>query len=102
MRRAAHILLHQPHPGCGLDVESPAVEADPLADERDARMILLAPLDFDQPRRMMLRRRAPARVDHRIALFARLDRKSVWAGKSVSVRVNLGGRSLSKKKRIKT
>jgi hypothetical protein len=37
MGRPAHVLLHQPHPGGGFDVEAAAVEADALADDGDAR-----------------------------------------------------------------
>ena len=42
--RAAHVLLHQPHAGGRLEVEPAAVEADALADDRDARIARACPI----------------------------------------------------------
>jgi hypothetical protein len=68
MGRAAHVLLHQPHAAGRLDVEAAAVEADALADDRDARMRPPCPI---RARSAAARARgdAPAdRGDQRIAL----------------------------------
>ena len=48
--RAAHVLLHLEHGGLGLDVEPAGIEADALADERDARIIHITPGQIDQAR----------------------------------------------------
>ena len=48
--RAAHVLLHIEHGGLGLDVEPAGIEADALADERDARIIHITPGQIDQAR----------------------------------------------------
>jgi hypothetical protein len=52
-----------------LDVETAAVEAHALADQRDLRMRGIAPSEFDQARLAALRRRLSDRMDHRIAAF---------------------------------
>ena len=57
--RAAHVLLHIEHGGIGLDVEPAGIEANALADQRDARMIRFAPVRVDQPRRAARRRGRP-------------------------------------------
>ncbi len=51
--RAAHVLLHDAHAGCWLEIESAAVEADALADDRDARVAGFAPFELDEARRAL-------------------------------------------------
>jgi hypothetical protein len=51
---AAHVLLHQPHSARRLDVEPAAVEADTFADDRDSRILRVAPFELNQSRRMFL------------------------------------------------
>ena len=72
MSRAAHVLLHQPHARRGLDVEPAAIEADPLADDRHARVALVAPVELDQPRCPLARRGSADGGDQRIALVERI------------------------------
>ena len=48
-RRAAHVLLHQPHVGRRLEVEPAGVEADPLADQGQLAVAGIAPAQIDQP-----------------------------------------------------
>ena len=76
VRRAAHVLLHQPHAAGVLDVEPAAVEAHALADDRDARMLGVALFGLDQPRRALARGGGADRGDQRIA-FARARRREV-------------------------
>ena len=67
VRRAAHVLLHDAHARCRLEVEAAAVEADALADDRDARVVGLAPFELDQARRALGRRGGADGRDQRIA-----------------------------------
>ena len=71
---AAHVLLHDEHAGVGLDVEPAGIEADALADQRDFRMLGIAPAQIDQPR--CARRGAADRMDQREILFQRDRRRS--------------------------
>jgi hypothetical protein len=48
--RSPHVLLHVEHGGVGLDVEAAGVETDAFADQRDMRMLGVAPQHVDQPR----------------------------------------------------
>src|SRR3546814_15407248 len=78
--------------------------ADVLLDDRLRRLaVALALADRAEHRRVALDAALhliTARIgDERIAVIARLDRKSVGSGKSVSVRVDLGGRRIIKKKK---
>jgi hypothetical protein len=50
-RRAGHVLLHKPHAGCGLQIETAAVEAHPFADQRHPRRRRLPPNDVHKVRR---------------------------------------------------
>jgi len=68
MRCAAHVLLHDPHPGSRLQIEPAAVETDALADERNPRIVGLAPFELDQARSTFRRRCASDGCDKRIAL----------------------------------
>ena len=48
---AAHILLHCDHAGSSFEIESTGIETHTLADQRNFRMLRIAPGDVDQPRR---------------------------------------------------
>ena len=76
MGRAAHVLLHDPHSAGILEVEPAAVEADALADDRDARVVGFAPFQLDQARGALGGGAAADRSDQRIAsgeFLARCD-----------------------------
>src|SRR3546814_13166651 len=78
-----------------VEVDVDAVVARAGAQEADDLVrhgIAAAPVD------QTVGGRERAGVDQRIARDALLDRKSVVSGKSVSVRVDLGGRRILKKK----
>mmetsp|Transcript_23227 Transcript_23227/g.55015 ORF Transcript_23227/g.55015 Transcript_23227/m.55015 type:complete len:219 (-) Transcript_23227:253-909(-) len=47
---AAHVLLHLAHAVAALDIQAATVEADPLADQGQPRVLGIAPLELDQPR----------------------------------------------------
>ena len=49
----AHVTLHVLHAACRLDRDAAGVEADALADQGQLRMLGLAPVEPDQPRRAM-------------------------------------------------
>src|SRR4051795_10862668 len=51
VRRASHVLLHQPHAAGGLDIKPTAIEADALADDCDARVVRLSPFELNEARR---------------------------------------------------
>ena len=72
MRRTAHILLHQTHARSALDVEPAGIEGDALADNGDLRVLLVAPLDPHDARRMAARGGTANGVDHRIFLLQRV------------------------------
>ena len=78
-RRAAHVLLHQQHGAVGLDVEPAGIEAHALADQRDLRVLGIAPAHIDQPRRRA--RGAADGVDQRKILLQQIvadDRLRSW------------------------
>ena len=58
-----------------LEVEAAAVEAHALADDRDARIVGLAPFELDQARRALGGRGAADRGDQRIAFGELLARR---------------------------
>ena len=66
MGRSAHVLLHQPHPARGLDVEPAGVEAHSFSHQGQAGGVRLAPGQVDEPRAMDAR--ASHRMDRRVAL----------------------------------
>ncbi len=70
MRRAAHVLLHQRHARAALDVEPAAVEGDALADDGQAGVRRIAPMQVDQARGLL--GGAADRVDRREAVAQRL------------------------------
>ena len=80
MRRTAHILLHDPHAGAGLDIEPAGIKGHPLADQREARMGRVTPFQLHEAR---LIDGGPADgVHHRIVLreqFLANDRRELRA-----------------------
>ena len=78
VRRAAHVLLHQPHAGRRLDVEPAGIEADALADDGEPRMALVAPFELDQPR-LAARRRRRGRPRRSSDSLRRAPRRAVTA-----------------------
>ena len=84
VRRAPHVLLHQPHAVRGLEVEAPRVEAHPLAREGHAGGGRVSPTQIDEARRR--RARPPDRVDRGVAV-----REEVAAGDAGALRAVPGG-----------
>ena len=100
VRRAAHVLLHQPHARRRLDVQPARIEAHALADDRDARGGGIAPFQLDQARRAVLRRRLPDGVDHRIAGGERIaardgDGRAMRGGERIGLRLQFGGAEIA-------
>ena len=62
---AAHVLLHQQHPGGRLDVEAAGIEADALADDGDLAIAGIAPGEINEARSAVRRRGGADRVDQR-------------------------------------
>ena len=72
MGSAAHVLFHQQHAGRWLDVQPAGIEAHALANQRDAGMRGIAPVQFDHARRVAARGGAAHAVNHRKAAFQRV------------------------------
>jgi hypothetical protein len=51
-RRAAHILLHQPHGAGRFQIQTTAIETNALADQRHFGMVRIAPAQIQQARRV--------------------------------------------------
>src|SRR6185503_2394371 len=76
----AHVLLHDEHARCRLDVETAGVETNSLADKGDGRRTPRPPAQVDQARRTLRRGRPADGMDHREAGYERLAGNAGDAG----------------------
>ncbi len=82
--RSAHVLLHEKHAGCRLDVQPARVEADTLSDDGDEWRLATSPADVDKAR--LLGGSPSHGMDHREVALQEI----VAAGHSDLRLVNLG------------